>query len=291
MMAAPAGDRLRHTVVREQYMNAKPLIVASHKLFLGLPEAVEFARRLLMVIEDHPALDVVISPSLLNLAHVAEMVMDSPVAIAAQNVHQEGKGAFTGQVSVQELLALHVKYVVIGHSEVIAHQHDGPAALSNKIVWCVRHGLRPIVCVTGDSDEEKDGAGETIASVLRQLMTGLLREPSLRAEPLIVYEPPSSSACDSAEGRQRVRRMLRAIREEARTLLGSRATMTPRVLYGGGVTPANARTLASELDADGFLVGRASVELSSFLDILDAIEDTTCLAHAVTAAAPARSFA
>ena len=67
--------------------------------------------------------------------------------------------------------------------------------------------------------------------------------------------------------------------------------MTQRVLYGGGVKPANVRTLASELDADGFLVGRASVDLSSFLGILDAIEDATCLAHAVTAAAPARSFA
>lgn len=259
-------------------MGERPVIVAAHKLFMGLPEAVSYARRLLDGLQRRQlALDVVVSPSLINLAHVAEVLRDSPVAVAAQNVHQEGSGAFTGQVSLEELRALRVTYVVIGHSEALAHQHDRTATLSNKIHWCVRHGVQPFVCITHRETDE-DTPGASLAEPLAQLFTGALGDDALRAVPLIVYEPPAASVCDSPEGRLRVRRVLGNIREQAQTLLASRTTARPRVLYGGGVTPDNITTLSRELDADGFFVGRASVQVASFLRIVDAAHDAmTCL--------------
>ncbi len=261
-------------------MDEKPLIVAAHKLFVGLPEAVSFSRRLLDALQTRRlSLDVVISPSLINLAHVAEVLRDSPVAVAAQNVHQEGSGAFTGQVSLEELLALGVKYVVIGHSEVLTHQRDGTETLCNKIRWCVDHGVRPFVCVSSRDLDEAHAPGASIADTLAELFTGTLGGDSLQAVPLIVYEPPSSSICDSPEGRLRVRRVVRDIREHASALLASRTTARPRVLYGGGVTPGNITTLSRELDADGFFVGRASVEVASFLSIIDAAHEAITFSH------------
>ncbi len=261
-------------------MDEKPLVVAAHKLFMGLPEAVCYARDLLAALQTRQlSLDVVVGPSLINLAHVADILRDSPVAVAAQNVHQECNGAFTGQVSLEELLTLRVKYVVIGHSEVLAHQGDGMTTLSTKIQWCVRHGIQPFVCITHRDMDEEPGPGTAIADTLAQMFTGALRESSLRALPLIVYEPPSASLCDSPEGRLRVRQLLRHLRDQARELLASRTTARPRVLYGGGVTPGNIGTLARELEADGFFVGRASVQVASFLSILDAAHDAITFSH------------
>jgi triosephosphate isomerase len=266
-------------------MDARPLIIAAHKLFLGLPDAVAFARGLLAALEDRRlALDIVVSPSLLNLAHVADVLRDSPVAVAAQNLHQEGNGAFTGQVSLEELLALRVRYVVIGHSELMAHQHDRAETLAIKIHWCVRHGVQPIVFVTDQASDEASATGWTAAKALRQLLAGSLCEATLQAVPLIVYEPPSAKACDSLEGRMAVRHALQSLRAEAIALLGSRTTMPPRVLYGGGVTAANITTLARELDADGFLVGRASVNLASFLGIVDALQEAATAGMATISA-------
>lgn len=258
-------------------MEEKPLIVAAHKLFMGLPEAVGYARGLLDALRIRQlSMDVVVSPSLINLAHVADVLRDTAVAVAAQNVHQEGSGAFTGQVSLEELLALRVKYVVIGHSEVVAHMHDGTETLSNKIRWCVRHGVRPFVCVTHRGLDEEDEPGASIVASLAELFMGALSDDALQAEPLIVYEPPSASICDSPEGRLRVRRIMGNIRGYASALLASRATARPRVLYGGGVTPGNITTLSRELDADGFFVGRASVQLATFISIVDAAHEAMC---------------
>jgi triosephosphate isomerase len=261
-------------------MDEKPLIVAAHKLFVGLHEAVSYSRRLLDELQTRRlSLEVVISPSLLNLAHVAEVLRDSPVAIAAQNVHQEGSGAFTGQVSLEELRALGVKYVVIGHSEILTHQHDGTETLSNKIRWCVRHGVQPFVCITHRDMDDEQEPGASVADALAQLFAGALRDDTLHAAPLIVYEPPSASICDSAEGRLRVKRIARTIREHVSTLLAGRTTARSRVLYGGGVTPGNIATLSRELDVDGFFVGRASVDVTSFLSIVDAAQEAIAFSH------------
>jgi triosephosphate isomerase (TIM) len=255
-------------------MEPTPLLVASHKLFLGLPQALTFARGLRAALERRTlTLEVVLSPSLLNLAHVAEVLEGSVVGVAAQNVHQEVSGAYTGQVSLQELVDLGVGYVVIGHSEIVACQHDGADTLSDKIRWCVRHGVTPMVCVSDD------GTGDETS--LRRLLAGSLREESRRAMPLIVYEPPPGTSCDAPDMRQHVREVLRGIREQATALLCRGSAPRPRVLYGGGVNPGNVDTLARELDADGFLVGRSSVELASFLSIVDGFEEATRCRDAV----------
>jgi triosephosphate isomerase len=252
-----------------------PLLVASHKLFLGLPQALTFARGLRTALERRPrALEIVVSPSLVNLAHVAEVLKDSAVAVAAQNVHQEEHGAYTGQVSLRELAALGVTYVVVGHSEIVASQHDGADTLSDKVRWCVRQGVTPIVCISDDSGDER---------ALRQLLAGSLPDESRRALPLIVYEPPPGASCDTPERRLRVREILRRLREQATALLCRGSARRPRVLYGGGVTPGNIGALLQELDPDGFLVGRASVELASFLSIVDVIEEATRYRDAISA--------
>ena len=260
-------------------MDAKPLIVAAHKLFVGLPEAVSFSQALLGALQTRPlSLDVVVSPSLINLAHVADVLRGSPVAVAAQNVHQEGRGAFTGQVCLEELIGLGVKYVVVGHTEVLAQGRECVETLARKIRWCVRHEVRPIVFLT-DQGPPADVPGATITDTLARLSEGGLGAEPLHAVPVIVYEPSSSSLCDTAQGRLQVRQVIRGIRGQAAALLGSCATSPPRVLYGGGVTSGNISILWRELEADGFLVGRAGTQISSFLSILDAAHEASALSR------------
>src|SRR5437016_4091407 len=118
-------------------MVRRPLIIGSQKLFLPLCEAVELGRRIAGALADGPVpFEIVVCPSLVNLAHVAKALSDSPVAVAAQNVHQEAGGAFTGQVSLQELLDLQVRYVIIGHREVLAYERDAASTRLRKIAWC-----------------------------------------------------------------------------------------------------------------------------------------------------------
>jgi len=261
-------------------MDAKPLIVAAHKLFVGLPEAVRFAQALLGALQTRQlSLEVVMSPSLINLAHVAEVLRGSPVGVAAQNVHQEGSGAFTGQVCLEELIGLDVKYVVIGHSEALAHRPECVETLSKKVSWCVRHAVRPIVCITDQGLQAEQAPGAAMTDRLAKLFKDGLGDESVQTVPLIVYEPPSSSLCETAQGRLHVSRVIRGIQEQATTLLAARSTARPRVLYGGGVTPGNITMLSRELGADGFFVGRASTHVSSFLSILDAAHEAIALSH------------
>ena len=264
-------------------MDEKPLILAAHKLFLGLPEAVRFSHALLDALQTRQmSVDVVVSPSTINLAHVAEVLRESPVAIAAQNVHQEGSGAFTGQVCLEELIDLGVTYVVIGHSEVLAQDHDRVETLAEKIRWCVRHAVRPFVCITHRDIDAKHASSDQIARLLAPLFKGVLCDESLPVVPLVVYEPPAASLCDTAAGRLYVGGVIHGIREHAAALFASRTTVRPRVLYGGGVTPGNITMLSRELKADGFFVGRASTHVSSFLSILDAAHEAASVSQSVT---------
>jgi triosephosphate isomerase (TIM) len=263
-------------------MDDRPLIIAAHKLFLGLPEAVGFARRLRAAVEDRSrSVEVVVSPSLVNLAHVTEVLKDSPIAVAAQDVHQEMHGAFTGQVSLEELLALGVRYTIVGHREAVLHRSNLADGLAAKIQWCGRHGVQPIVFVTDGADDS--GAPlDGMSRELRTLFASSLQEARRRPAPLIVYEPRAGTSCETQEDRRRVRDAMRRIREDATAVLGVNAAGRPRLLYGGGVNPRNVRELIRDLDTDGFIVGRASLELASFLAVVDAVHDAIVETRAAT---------
>jgi triosephosphate isomerase (TIM) len=256
-------------------MTRTPLIVGSHKVFLGVREAVCLAHGLVRA-RGHGGgrTRIVLAPSIVNLAHVSEAVRGSDIALAAQNVHQDCRGAFTGQVCLEELLPLDVGFVILGHQEVIESHGESAALIAAKVRWCLDRGVRPIVCVrhgagVGSGSVGGSGSGDQVDSLidtLDALFRGVEISSSHATMPLVAYEPARAGD----RGERSAHAAVALIRSHLRARWGSAAG--PEVLYGGGVTPGTAASLVRDLDVDGLMVGRASVEAGSFLAIIDAVE-------------------
>ena len=134
----------------------KPFVIGAQKLYLSLPDSVRFAQALQGSLGQRAgSVDVGISPSFINLAHVSNVLRGSRILIGAQNVHQEENGAFTGQVAIRELVELGVQFVIVGHSELRVQQGETNGDVNRKIKTCLGSGVIPVACV-GDNREARD---------------------------------------------------------------------------------------------------------------------------------------
>jgi len=253
-----------------------PLIVGSQKLYLTLPMAVKLAKDLRREVESRCLpFDLVVCPSFINLAHVGEALQNSDVSVGAQNVHQEDTGAFTGQISIQELIQRNVSYVIIGHSELRAQQGETNRLVRLKAEICLRHGVVPIVCV-GDTREDQE-AGRSLDVISHNLIE-MFAPPfgEGAAERLVIaYEPiwaikagPDDKQTKPAtpEIANEVHTVIRSVMAD---LHGQNKANSIRLIYGGSVDQTNARPLLLQENIDGLLVGSASARLDSFLRIID----------------------
>jgi triosephosphate isomerase (TIM) len=257
----------------------RPFIIGAQKLFLNLSDSIQFSKILAASLENRSLpFDVLICPSLISLAHVAAVLDKSPVYAGAQNFHQEGAGAFTGQVSLHELININVRHVLIGHLE-LRQQGETDDMIRHKIELCLKHGITPIVCL-GESRDER-GPGQTFRNLERRI-NGLFSDAVVNRSSvdnvIVAYEP---AWIELAGDRDELRRGIRiandtgaAIRGILNELFGPRVGENVRVLFGGGVNESSAGMLLQELQMDGFLIGRAGVKISSFLRILEAAEES-----------------
>jgi triosephosphate isomerase len=190
------------------------------------------------------------------------------VLVAAQNMHEDDSGAFTGEVSAPMLLELGVKGAILGHSERREHFGETDEALAAKVPAALAAGLLPILCV-GEKEAERDG-DETEAVLTRQVEADLADVDDGRlAEVVIAYEPIwaiGTGRTATPEQAQEACALIRAL-VAARDPGAGEAV---RVLYGGSVKPGNAAELMGQDDVDGALVGGASLEPSDFLEIVRA---------------------
>lgn len=227
------------------------------------------------------AIDVVLAAPALALPALRQSLLDSRVDLGAQDLFWVDQGAFTGEVSGPMLRALGVKYVIIGHSErrgrfgklEIDPDHVGYFAETDdtvalKVAAAERNSLIPIVCV-GETLAERE-AGKTDDLIQAQVRTAL--ESAERPEQAVVaYEPVwaigTGKTCDTDEA-QRVCAM---IRQSVADLHGDRVAQSVRIQYGGSVKPENAVDLFAQPDIDGALVGGASLEVDSFVKILQSV--------------------
>jgi triosephosphate isomerase len=103
----------------------RKLIAGAQKQYLNLRQSIAFAHKLVEAIQNKKySFDIAICPSFISLAHVSEILAGSEVGLGAQNVHERDSGAFTGQISLQHLLDIDVRYVIVGHSELREHQSE-----------------------------------------------------------------------------------------------------------------------------------------------------------------------
>ncbi len=244
-----------------------PVIAANWKMNMTREESEAFCTDFLPRVEGTMA-DVVLCPPYFSVPLVAELCASSGVLVAAQNMHFEGSGAFTGEVSPGMLTDVGAAAAVLGHSERRQLFGETDEALARKVPVALDGGLLPILCC-GETEDERD-ADETDRVLRRQIEAGLSRVPDERlGEVVIAYEPiwaigtGRTATPQQAEDCCGFIRALVAARNEA-------AAATVRILYGGSVKPGNAPELLGREEIDGALVGGASLDPGDFAAIVDA---------------------
>jgi triosephosphate isomerase (TIM) len=243
-----------------------PYIAANWKMHKTVAEAATFVDALLPQITATQS-DVVICPSFLSLAEVVERSHGSAVRVAAQNMHEEEAGAFTGEVSAPMLVDVGVDAVVLGHSERRQLFGETDEALARKVPAALAAGLEPILCV-GESEEARD-AGQTDAVLEHQLQADLA---DVHGDDLprivIAYEPIWAIGTGRTATPEQAQEAIAFIRDTLRIRGGAGDSV--RILYGGSVKPENAAELMSQPDVDGALVGGASLDPGDFAVIVKA---------------------
>ncbi|HEX2392897.1 MAG TPA: triose-phosphate isomerase [Solirubrobacterales bacterium] len=243
-----------------------PYIAANWKLNKTVAEAAAFVDALLPRIAATQS-EVVICAPFTALSAVVERRYGTAVKVAAQNMHEEETGAFTGEVSAPMLVELDVEAVILGHSERRQHFNETDEALARKVPAALAAGLEPILCV-GESEAARD-AGETEEVLERQLQADLADVESLAlAGVVIAYEPIWAIGTGRTATPDQAQEACAYIRDVLR-MRGAPAGEV-RVLYGGSVKPANAAELLALPDVDGALVGGASLDPEEFAAIVDA---------------------
>jgi triosephosphate isomerase len=244
------------------------LIVGNWKMHKTAAEAAALVRRLAALAPRNPGADVVLAPPFTAL-HLAFQPAWRRFALAAQNMHWEDEGRFTGEVSAPMLIALGCRYVILGHSERREHFGETDANINRKLLAALRHGLRPILCV-GESWRERR-RGLTAHVVTRQLLRGLAGVPKQAGRAVtIAYEPiwaigknrPASPA-QTTDAHATLRAVL--ARKWGRATAGR-----VRILYGGSVTADNVAGFLASPEVDGVLVGGACLDPKSFARIIAA---------------------
>ena len=244
-----------------------PLIAGNWKMFKTVHEAVVFVKELRPLVKDIADVEIVVGPPFTAIHAVAEAARNSNVGVAAQDMHWEREGAFTGEVSAAMIAEAGAEYVIIGHSERRRLFGETDAIVNRKTAAGITAGLTPIVCV-GETLEERE-RNETLAILDRQIKDGLDKVTGEQlAELVIAYEPvwaigtgKNATAAQAGEAHAHIRTRLRQ-------WFGAEAADQCRILYGGSVKPDNIRQLIAEPDVDGALVGGASLDLKSFSEIV-----------------------
>jgi triosephosphate isomerase len=224
------------------------LIAGNWKMYKGPAEAAEFCLRLRE--QDLTGVDVVVCPPYVSLAVSVQLLAGTEVAVAAQNVHWEQEGPYTGEISAGMLLELGVYGAIVGHSERRQYFGDTDETTAQRARAALSAGLFVIACV-GETEEEREGG--VTEDVLRRQVSLFELDDNL----VIAYEPVWAIGTGKTATPD--------MAQEAHAFIKS--VLDVPVIYGGSVKPDNVEELLGRPDVDGALVGGASLELESFMAI------------------------
>jgi triosephosphate isomerase len=223
------------------------LIAGNWKMYKSAAETAEFCIELKRQLSELEGVDVAVCPPFTSLAVAVQILAGTEIAVAAQNVHWEPEGAFTGEISAPMLRELGVYGAIVGHSERRQHFGETDETTAKRARAALDAGLSVIACV-GETEAERE-AGET-EDVLRRQLSVLEAEDNL----VIAYEPVWAIGTGKTATPE--------IAQEAHALIKS--LLDVPVLYGGSVKPENAAEILAEPAVDGALVGGASLDVESF---------------------------
>jgi triosephosphate isomerase len=249
-------------------MARKPIIAGNWKMNNTIAAGKKLVGELAPLVKDNASVDIVVAPTATALAAVAEAVKGTNIHVAAQNVHWEAKGAYTGEISTEMLTEIGVEYVVLGHSERRDYFGETDEYVNKRAKAAFKAGITPIVCC-GESLEIRE-AGNYIEFVVGQIDKDLDGfAPEEVAKLVIAYEPIWAIGTGKTATFEQAEEVCKAIREAIAKKFGQAAADAIRIQYGGSVKPSTIKDLMQQPNVDGALVGGASLKAGDFSAIVN----------------------
>ncbi len=246
----------------------KPIIAGNWKMNNTPSQAVELINAIKPLVADAKC-DVVVCPTFVCLDAASKALSESNVALGAQNIHFEEKGAFTGEISASMLKELNVEYVVIGHSERRQYFGETDEVVAKRTLAASNAGITPIVCV-GETLKERE-ANITFETVGRQVKVDLsLLSGEQVANAVIAYEPVWAIGTGLTATSEQAEEVIAFIRNTVKEVYGENVADSVRIQYGGSMNAKNAAELMAMPNIDGGLIGGASLKAPDFSVIVEA---------------------
>jgi triosephosphate isomerase len=236
---------------------------------LSLDESVALAKAVGSSIRDVNDVEVLVAPPFVWLTVVKEVIGEGRVLLAAQNMHWEPSGAFTGEVSGAMLKEAGCTHVILGHSERRSLFQESSEMIDRKVQAACGLGMIPIVCI-GETLEERE-SGKTFDVLKTQLelsLQGMVKEGKIPHATTLAYEPVWAIGTGKTASPDQAQEAHQFVREWVESRFDSDTAQAVRILYGGSVKPGNAAELMGQPDIDGALVGGASLKADSFAGII-----------------------
>jgi triosephosphate isomerase (TIM) len=245
----------------------KPILAGNWKMNKTPAEAVEFVKSLHPRVTAYPSVETVVCPPFVALPAVVEALQGVPVGVGAQNLHWAESGAYTGEVS-GPMLAGWVEFVIIGHSERRQFFAETDEMVNQKLKIALAHGLKPIVCVGENLEQNEAGLTDSLVSAqVRAAFAGLSPE---QAEGVVIAYEPIWAIGTGRNATPEVANQVcgSVVRATVAELYGSAVARGIRIQYGGSANEKNIGDLMVMPDIDGALIGGASLKPDSFVEMI-----------------------
>ncbi|XP_029023730.1 triosephosphate isomerase [Betta splendens] len=246
-------------------MASRRFFVGGNWKMNGTKESVEELVSVLNAASLHDETDVVCAPPSIYL-HFARSILDPKISVAAQNCYKTAKGAFTGEISPAMIRDCGADWVILGHSERRHVFGEGDELTGQKVAHALDSGLGVIACVGETLEEREAGTTEEVVYAQTQFIADNVKDWD---KVVLAYEPVWAIGTGKTASPEQAQEVHQNLRGWFRANVSDDVADAVRIIYGGSVTAANCRELASQDDVDGFLVGGASLK-PEFVDIVNA---------------------
>jgi len=244
------------------------IVAGNWKMNNDLAETQELISKLKLQMVKEPEATVMVAPSFTNLYPAFQALKDTPIIVAAQNMHESENGAFTGEVSASMLKSIGIRTVIIGHSERRAYFNETNEILAKKVKTAIDNEMKIIFCFGEELEDRK--SDKHFDLVESQLKESLFQLPQSAWKNIILaYEPVWAIGTGETASPEQAQEMHKYVRDLLNKNIGKEVAESTSILYGGSVKPNNAKEIFAKEDVDGGLIGGASLDGVDFLEIVN----------------------
>ena len=246
------------------------IVAGNWKMNKNSEETEDLLNELIDKLPEDKEVQIIVAPTFVNLASAVDHLEFTNITVAAQNMHQNENGAYTGEISADMLKSVGVNTVILGHSERRSIFHETDALTATKVDTALRHDMTVIFCFGEELKDRKDEQHFNV--VENQLRDGLFHlEKEAWQDIILAYEPVWAIGTGETASPEQAQEMHAFIRETVRHTYGSEIAESVSILYGGSVKPDNAQEIFGKPDVDGGLIGGAALKADDFVAIVNAI--------------------